>query len=66
MESRAPEAEEYLWLDPKATRSKSPSRQKTPQLFNEAIVFVVGGGNYLEYQNLCEYSKVPCVTHLVF
>lgn len=24
----------------------------------QAIVFVVGGGNYIEYQNLVDYSKV--------
>jgi hypothetical protein len=25
--------------------------------FNDAIVFVVGGGNYIEYQNLTDYVK---------
>lgn len=24
----------------------------------QAIVFVVGGGNYIEYQNLVDYAKV--------
>ena len=24
----------------------------------QAIVFMVGGGNYIEYQNLVDYSKV--------
>lgn len=24
----------------------------------QAIVFVVGGGNYIEYQNLADYAKV--------
>lgn len=27
-------------------------------ILEQAIVFVVGGGNYIEYQNLMEYSKV--------
>ena len=31
-------------------------RTKTP--FNDAIVFVVGGGNYIEYQNLLDNAKV--------
>jgi len=26
--------------------------------FQDAIVFVVGGGNYNEYQNLLEYANV--------
>ena len=28
----------------------------------QAIVFIVGGGNYIEYQNLQDYSKVSVVT----
>lgn len=24
----------------------------------QAVVFVVGGGNYIEYQNLIDYTKV--------
>lgn len=35
----------------------------TRSLF-QAIVFVVGGGNYIEYQNLVDYTKVPtCHAH---
>lgn len=30
-------------------------RSRTP--FQEAIVFIVGGGNYIEYQNLMDYCK---------
>ena len=29
--------------------------------FNDAIVFVVGGGNYIEYQNLTDYVKAKNV-----
>jgi hypothetical protein len=28
------------------------------QGFNDAIVFMIGGGNYIEYQNLQDYAKV--------
>ncbi|KAJ3426910.1 sec1 family domain-containing protein [Anaeramoeba flamelloides] len=48
----------FLYLDPKISSSfknSSIPRNKTP--YKEAIVFVVGGGNYLEYQNLYEYSQ---------
>lgn len=31
------------------------ARTKTP--FSDAIVFVVGGGNYIEYQNLQDYVR---------
>ncbi|CAF4505028.1 unnamed protein product, partial [Rotaria magnacalcarata] len=27
------------------------------QGFNDAIVFMIGGGNYIEYQNLQEYLQ---------
>ncbi|ODV97950.1 hypothetical protein PACTADRAFT_47779 [Pachysolen tannophilus NRRL Y-2460] len=46
--------DDYLYFDPKHTRgvgSQKPKRQS----YNEAIVFVVGGGNYLEYSNLQEW-----------
>ncbi|SCU81777.1 LADA_0C01002g1_1 [Lachancea dasiensis] len=45
----------YLYFDPKVIRgshSKKPKRQS----YNKSIVFVVGGGNYLEYQNLQEWA----------
>ena len=32
------------------------SRIKSP--VNDAIVFVIGGGNYIEYQNLLDNAKV--------
>lgn len=51
------ETDHYLHFDPKAPRGRAgaaaaPSRQS----FTEAIVFVVGGGGYVEYTNLMEYS----------
>ncbi|XP_014277012.1 protein sly1 homolog [Halyomorpha halys] len=47
--------DDYRYFDPKQLRSVDPSRNKT--MANEAIVFVVGGGNYIEYQNLMDYAK---------
>ncbi|SCU89474.1 LAME_0E03730g1_1 [Lachancea meyersii CBS 8951] len=45
----------YLYFDPKLVRgshNKKPKRQS----YTKSIVFVVGGGNYLEYQNLQEWA----------
>lgn len=45
----------YLYFDPRVTRgshTKKPKRQS----YNKSLVFVVGGGNYLEYQNLQEWA----------
>jgi sec1 family domain-containing protein 1 len=46
--------ENYLYLDPKFPPNQAP-RKNTP--FRESIVFVVGGGNYIEYQNLQDYAS---------
>ncbi|KAI5965867.1 SLY1 [Candida pseudojiufengensis] len=48
--------DDYLYFDPKSRgggHSKPPKRQS----YSNSIVFVVGGGNYLEYQNLQEWSN---------
>lgn len=46
--------EAYLYLDPKqpknnVTKSRKPCR--------EAVLFMVGGGNYVEYQNIKDHVK---------
>lgn len=47
---------DYCYLDPKQVKNiDQPPKTKTE--FHEAIVFVVGGGNYIEYQNLMDYVK---------
>ncbi|XP_072385254.1 protein sly1 homolog [Diabrotica undecimpunctata] len=50
------EMEEYFYLDPKQLKLTEIPRNRSA--FQEAIVFVVGGGNYIEYQNLVDYAKV--------
>ncbi|XP_049789905.1 protein sly1 homolog isoform X2 [Schistocerca nitens] len=52
------ETEDFRYFDPKQLRPLDSSqipRNRMP--FQEAIVFVVGGGNYIEYQNLVDYTK---------
>lgn len=46
---------EYLYFDPRITRG---SHEKVPrrQTYNKSLVFVVGGGNFFEYQNLQEWA----------
>ncbi|XP_022669028.1 sec1 family domain-containing protein 1-like isoform X1 [Varroa destructor] len=54
-----PDTDDFRYFDPKLLRGSSPefgaSRTQTP--FYDAIVFVVGGGNYIEYQNLIECMR---------
>lgn len=61
--------ENYLYFDPKvpATVTQVP-RKNTP--FSRAIVFMVGGGNYHEYQNLVDHinerKKVDPEKHIIY
>lgn len=48
------EATDYAYFDPKSQRDNEVQRKKT---YQDSIVFVVGGGNYIEYQNLVDYCK---------
>ena len=50
--------DEYKYLDPKILRGNEGGQiPRTKTTFNDSIVFVVGGGNYIEYQNLQDYVK---------
>ncbi|QPG73193.1 hypothetical protein FOA43_000500 [Brettanomyces nanus] len=48
--------DDYLYFDPNATRG-THSRPPKRYSYNEAMVFVVGGGNYLEYSNLQDWCN---------
>ncbi|XP_031436478.1 sec1 family domain-containing protein 1 [Clupea harengus] len=52
-----PETDDYRYFDPKMLRGNDSSIPRNKNPFQEAIVFVVGGGNYIEYQNLVDYTK---------
>ncbi|XP_062221375.1 SEC1 family transport protein SLY1-like [Phragmites australis] len=52
-----PEVDNYLLFDPRAPRSGSGGQLKGP--FREAIVFMIGGGNYIEYRSLMELAERP-------
>ena len=56
--SSSTEMDEYLYLDPKLSKSSLSKIDKSKMFFNDAIVFMIGGGNYLEYQNLMDCSSV--------
>lgn len=51
------EDETFLYLDPKITTAPGGDvpRQRTP--FRDVLVFMIGGGNYNEYQNLMAYAQ---------
>jgi hypothetical protein len=49
-------SKDFLYWDPRFPVGTAP-KKTTP--FKEAIVFMVGGGNYLEYQNIRDYLAKP-------
>lgn len=56
MEGRPnPEIDSYLLFDPRAPKSSSGSHLRGP--FKEAIVFMIGGGNYVEHGSLQELAR---------
>jgi len=51
------ETESYLILDPRASKSGSSSSSHVKGPFREAIVFMVGGGNYVENKSWQELTQ---------
>ncbi|XP_032882879.1 sec1 family domain-containing protein 1 isoform X1 [Amblyraja radiata] len=61
-----PETDDYRYFDPKMLRGSESSVPRNKNPFQEAIVFVVGGGNYIEYQNLVDYTKNKPGKHVLY
>uniref|UniRef100_A0A9L0IUC9 Sec1 family domain-containing protein 1 n=1 Tax=Equus asinus TaxID=9793 RepID=A0A9L0IUC9_EQUAS len=61
-----PETDDYRYFDPKMLRGNDSSVPRNKNPFQEAIVFVVGGGNYIEYQNLVDYIKGKQGKHILY
>lgn len=62
-----PEIDSYLVFDPRAPKSSSGSSSshlKGP--FKEAIVFMIGGGNYVEYGSLQDLARQQPVKHVIY
>ncbi|CAN4107288.1 unnamed protein product [Withania somnifera] len=63
-----PEIDSYIIFDPRAPKSSSgmsSSHLKGP--FKEAIVFMIGGGNYVEYGSLQELAnRQQPVKHVIY
>lgn len=62
------ESLEYKYFDPKVPKDSDAKRKKT---FHSAIVFIIGGGNYIEYQNLVDYCNpksrsAPGTRHIIY
>ncbi|CAH8262550.1 unnamed protein product [Arabidopsis lyrata] len=52
-----PKIDSYLFLDPRAPKSSSSGGSHVKGPFREAIVFMIGGGNYVEYGSLQELTQ---------
>lgn len=60
----SPDTDDYRYFDPKLLKPSeggSTAPLKSRAQFQDAIVFMVGGGTYAEYQNLVDYAKSKTV-----
>jgi hypothetical protein len=58
------EVDDYLYLDAKLLKGGDVApKNRAP--FQDSIVFVIGGGNYIEYQNLVDFIKVSAATEFL-
>uniref|UniRef100_A0A0K0E2N8 Sec1 family domain-containing protein 1 n=1 Tax=Strongyloides stercoralis TaxID=6248 RepID=A0A0K0E2N8_STRER len=62
------DSDEYCYFDPKVmnTSNKDMLKPKSGQLAQDVIVFQIGGGNYVEYQNLVEYAKTKGIERITY
>jgi hypothetical protein len=61
-----PEIDGYLVFDPRSPKSSSGSSHLRGP-FKEAIVFMIGGGNYVEYGSLQEFAQLQQpVKHVIY
>ncbi|XP_010266146.1 PREDICTED: SEC1 family transport protein SLY1-like [Nelumbo nucifera] len=61
-----PEIESYLIFDPRAPKSNSGASSHLKGPFKEAIVFMIGGGNYMEYGSLQELAHQQPAKHVIY
>ncbi|KAI6206466.1 Suppressor of ypt1 [Aphelenchoides besseyi] len=58
---------DYHYFDPKLMHAPNKDLQnRQGQLAQDVIVFVVGGGNYVEYQNVVDYAKLKGIQRLTY
>ncbi|KAL3693252.1 hypothetical protein R1sor_006903 [Riccia sorocarpa] len=53
----ASDTDNYLLFDPRGPKGMGTSMGTSKGPFKEAIVFMIGGGNYLEYSSLQEFAQ---------
>ncbi|KAI8900670.1 Sec1-like protein [Globomyces pollinis-pini] len=55
--------EDLQTFDPKSPRQQQSQQGAKKTTFSDAIVFVIGGGNYQEYHNLMDYAQVYFISY---
>uniref|UniRef100_A0A1I8A5M4 Sec1 family domain-containing protein 1 n=1 Tax=Steinernema glaseri TaxID=37863 RepID=A0A1I8A5M4_9BILA len=61
--------DEFRYFDPKlmhSSASREAMKNRPGHMAQDVIVFVVGGGNYVEYQNIAEYGKAKGLTRITY
>ncbi|VDM38214.1 unnamed protein product [Toxocara canis] len=59
--------DEYRYFDPKLMHSgRESQRARGATVAQDVIVFVIGGGNYVEYQNINDYGKSKGLSRITY
>lgn len=58
-QQQQPETTTFTYLDPKQQTKSDYHYKPDAEGFSEATVFVVGGGNFFEYQNVTQLMAQP-------
>lgn len=61
-----PETNDYRYFDPQMLHGNDSSVPRNKSSFPVATVFVVGGGNYKEYQIFVDYIKGKQDKHILY
>jgi hypothetical protein len=59
------EADRFVYFDPKQAKAKA-GRARLTTGYKEAVVFVLGGGCYAEYQNMQDYVKRTSANSVIY
>ncbi|CAH2231063.1 jg3485 [Pararge aegeria aegeria] len=58
---------DLTWLDPRAARTDAAARARATKQPppTDAVVFLIGGGSYIEYHNLMDFAKQQAATRKI-
>ncbi|CAJ0580394.1 unnamed protein product, partial [Mesorhabditis spiculigera] len=67
MSQAQPEGDALLYLDPKLPAGRPDSAKLRPSTMpHDVLLFVVGGGNYVEYENVAQWGRDKGIQRVIY